>query len=277
MQNLEKYLTKNGWKEDWEETETDLLNLWSKKGNRTNLKVGCLEISTSLASVISYDKIIQTLAEQAKSQELDILLCPEWLFLHKEIFTKEEKESLVREIAQLTSSIDCLIIPGTIVWQENGKVRNSAPVLYKGKVIKEYVKHRDGGDRDIAKSIKLEAEFGTEIGTNFKWEGLNIGLEICADHGCISDNPKIKNLDLQVIISCGMSLHMDDLRKLRKGGYGILCDGCGPRSDVIKTIKSNRMWDRDYKQEKPTNQFELPEDQASSIRAPKFSIYHLEL
>lgn len=65
--------------------------------------------------------------------------------------------------------------------------------------------------------------------STFNCGGLNIGVEICLDHSrkrlfnylC---EKKIKELDIQIVISCGMSLRKDSAAT-KQGGILFNCDG----------------------------------------------------
>lgn len=65
--------------------------------------------------------------------------------------------------------------------------------------------------------------------STFNCGGLNIGVEICLDHsrkrllGYLSEK-KIKELDIQIVISCGMSLRKDSAAT-KQGGILFNCDG----------------------------------------------------
>jgi hypothetical protein len=65
--------------------------------------------------------------------------------------------------------------------------------------------------------------------STFNCGGLNIGVEICLDHsrkrllGYLSEG-KIKELDIQIVVSCGMSLKKDSAAT-KQGGILFNCDG----------------------------------------------------
>lgn len=65
--------------------------------------------------------------------------------------------------------------------------------------------------------------------STFNCGGLNIGVEICLDHsrkrllGYLSES-KIKELDIQIVISCGMQLKKDSAAT-KQGGILFNCDG----------------------------------------------------
>ncbi len=69
---------------------------------------------------------------------------------------------------------------------------------------------------------------------------LKIGIEICADHGIgrLARNPKVPELDLQIIISYGMSLQNSAIT-VRKGGYIVTCDGSTSKACGIYRCEAN--------------------------------------
>lgn len=203
-----------------------------------DLRIGCLEADTVCTAGKYFgfrqENLVDLMIRLINEYNVDLFLAPEWVFLPgNRIYRREEKERIVEDIARRTSQRRTLVFPGTFMWEDRKKVRNSTPVISEGRVIKEYCKHLDGGTRDIAEHYNLEARLGKERGTSFKWNGLDVGLEICADHGELKINGKIPELDLQVVLACGMSLYEWNL-KLKEGGHAVLCDGSKPCSKVRK-------------------------------------------
>ena len=82
-------------------------------------------------------------------------------------------------------------------------MRNTAYSIHDGKIVHRYNKMCDGGDGDIAKFYWLSFAKGVLPGL-FKWNGLKIGIEICADGGILEEKG-IEALDLQVLVSCGQT------------------------------------------------------------------------
>ena len=96
-----------------------------------------------------------------------------------------------------------MIIPGTFVWQKDGKMFNTAYVFYKGKTIVSYDKNSDGGDRGIAENHGLIPKKGNSDSA-FDWGDLKLGIEICTDRGLLS-RKGFKDRDLVFLISSGFT------------------------------------------------------------------------
>ncbi len=171
----------------------------------------------------------------------DILLAPEYSFLSSPFFTSGRKDEIMEKFAGLSSGKDMLLIPGTIVWQDentsgdksyNGVLRNTSPIIYDGKVL-EYDKRDDGGEQNMANAFELRAEFGKESGL-FEWRGYRCGIEICADHDRLRKDD-INDLDLQFLIACGATPGEKNM-VVREGGYFLYCDGDKPEADVKRRV-----------------------------------------
>ncbi|MBI4448168.1 hypothetical protein HY643_04250 [Candidatus Woesearchaeota archaeon] len=235
------------------------------------LVIGCLEMLTQTGEYFGCQQegLVDTIANSINDHSLDIFLAPEWLFLPKNrIYSTQEKEGLTSELAEKTSKTNSLILPGTFMWEINGKVVNSTPIITHGRLIREYTKRFDGGTEDIARQYGFrKVQYGKKYGTAFRWNNLNIGIEICLDHasGCLTINPSINDLDLQIVLSCGMSLCNNQLTKLKTEGYGILCDGFFPESAVKKKMTKDV-----YTQQAPAEKIPLQ-------NGTQLSLYELEV
>lgn len=199
------------------------------------LKLGGLGIKTS-AHGCEQRGLVELVEFCIKEFGLDILAGPEWMFLpEKKVYNKEEKNNIIKKISQKTKGTNCLILSGTIVWQEDGLVSNTTPIIADGELIEEYSKWSDGGTDYIASCLQLKAKEHNKKGTCFKWRELGIGLEICSDHafGSIKKNDAVERLDLQVILACGGILVNNHL-KLKKGSYSFKCDGCYNDQPLLK-------------------------------------------
>lgn len=154
----------------------------------------------------------------------DIVLGPEWLFYSGTPYTREEKEDITLKIIENTSK-EILILPGTFIWTEEDNLYNSVPIIFNKKIIGEYFKHEEGGEREIANEHECEFKEGEESGKVFNWKGLSIGLEICADHAMHSlKDAGAKDLDLQIILGCGMKINEKNT-VIKEKGYALCCDG----------------------------------------------------
>ena len=168
---------------------------------------------------------LDEIVEAANTHNPDILIAPEFFFYNGKPYSEMEKNNAIKFIQGMVKKKDMLILPGTIVWQKDGYLRNSCPVIAKGDV-KEYCKATDGGDSDVA--LKHGCIFlpGKENGKVIEWKGKKIGIEICADHDGKKLKARKKQLDMHIVIAAGMTLHPESIAAKNKG-YGILCDGNG--------------------------------------------------
>lgn len=188
------------------------------------------------------DSLVSEITHLIKDHNLDILLGPEWLFVPKErLYTKEEKENLIGSLIESSKGTDILIIPGSIMWHDEKFCYNAAPVISNGKLLGEYHKRQNGGTTDRAeeRSCKKPRFEGKEFGI-YPWNGLSIGIEICADKGELKRHlMKEKTeplLDLYFLVSCGCSLSKYDLPPVKESGYALCAEGSGPVSEVFQKM-----------------------------------------
>ena len=128
----------------------------------------------------------------------------------------------------ITAGSDILLIPGSIArLNEQGTTENTLLAVSDGETLIEYSKRYDGGDTIYANEKKLLWSKGIEEGY-FPWRDYSVGVEICADHGSLKDRDKCTDLDLQIVISCGMTLSWNSLA-IHEGGLAFLCDGAEPK------------------------------------------------
>lgn len=176
-----------------------------------------------------------SLIDKYLDEDIDVLVAPEYTFLAGRPFTAEEKDELMSSMAERTKDRDLLLLPGTYVWCDGQGLHNTLPLIYGGEVVRAYDKKVDGGDQNIADRYWREFMPGTESGV-IPYKDLELGVEVCADHfqsngrGGVSNPGQLRtevgpdSLDLQLIVSCGMSIHEQALA-VRENGYALLCDG----------------------------------------------------
>ncbi len=189
----------------------------------------------------------EELIEKYLDADVDILVAPEYTFLADRPFTTKEKDELMTSMAERTKDRDLLLLPGTYVWADGTDLHNTLPIIYGGEVVRAYDKKVDGGDSKIADRYWREFTPGTESGV-IPYKDLELGVEVCADHhqrngrGGVSNPGRLlteegpDSLDLQLIVSCGMSIH-DKALAVRENGYALCCDGnaggrTGPSTSV---------------------------------------------
>lgn len=180
--------------------------------------------------------------EQALDYSLDILVGPEYNFVPNQPMTVDERDELFDRIGQLTEGYDTLVMPGSCFWTENGKLINTMPIYHNGELIATYDKMENGGEINAASYYGLEFKPGKEVGL-LSHKGLDIGVEICADHGSgVLYEKRVKNLDLQIVSSCGMTLlGNNDVTHI--GGYQIISDGLYTEVQVRRNIGDSRKYE----------------------------------
>ncbi|MBI4441450.1 hypothetical protein HY639_04740 [Candidatus Woesearchaeota archaeon] len=189
----------------------------------------CTETGQCDRAMDHVESLDHLLCQNIPEIDAHIIVAPEYTY-HRETqpLTEKQHRHFLRRQCRVTEKTDALVIPGTFVWAADGKVRNIAYLLQRGNVIGQYQKRKDGGEGSYASDFGLQYVRGTELGL-VDWEGLRLGIEICADSGILSDNG-INDRDILFLVSCGL----DRQRKipsgscLRKGGYGFVNDGYQP-------------------------------------------------
>jgi predicted amidohydrolase len=191
------------------------------------IKVGIVKALTRKKGS-NVESIANAILNATKSQNYHIIVAPEYSFLHAiGPLSALELDQYIEQFKEASAN-NTLIIPGTFVWKKNGMVSNTAFGFYKGETIFEYTKIEDGGTSDIAKEYCLKERFGPIDGNNsiFDFEGLKLGIEICADGGELNKRG-IHDRDLLFLISCCNSNLKKSIGAVKKGGYGVVVDGMG--------------------------------------------------
>lgn len=189
------------------------------------------------------ENLVPEMTHLIRDPNLDILLGPEWLFVPKDrLYTKEEKENLIETLVESSKGTNTLIIPGSIMWHDENFCYNAAPVISNGNLLGEYHKRLDGGTADMARDRKCKKPRfeGKEFGI-YLWNGLSIGIEICADKGELQVHLTKKklddSLDLYFLASCGCNLSKYYLPPVKESGYALCAEGNGPFSEVFQKIR----------------------------------------
>ncbi|MBM3199306.1 hypothetical protein FJZ53_00090 [Candidatus Woesearchaeota archaeon] len=203
------------------------------------------------------ENLAEEIVRHVRNHDLDILLGPEWLFLPQgRMYNEQEKNQIISYISENIKSTDALIIPGTIMWENNTHVHNTAPIIQKG-TIREVHKFSDGGTKYTAKlrGCNKPKYKNFDDPKTFKWRDYKIGIEICSDMGLLIrplQNKYLKDtgqkywipqmmeeecfLDFYFLVSSGIAISGDrDAIPLRKGGYGLNSNGnIIPESMVLR-------------------------------------------
>jgi len=148
-----------------------------------------------------------------------------------EITPVEFKDRIYQEFLDISRDKNVLIIPGTVLYPRNStQVICEAPVFWDGELFGTYIKERDAGEARLAQENGFEYFRGDCSKNHFKFNGLNIALEICKDHG----NQDVRRCDLEIILAfdskAGFSPRPPCDNFARKA---VVCDGYGPSVDFI--------------------------------------------
>ena len=134
----------------------------------------------------------------------DILMAPEYFLTDGRIVDTRTRDKIIETIARLSETSDTLLIPGTISWTDGKYLRNTAYAFHKGKIVHRYNKQVDGGDNKMAIQAGLIWMPGEESPI-FDWNGLDIGIRICADQSVRLN----RLVDLEIVCARGNLTHAD--------------------------------------------------------------------
>lgn len=196
------------------------------------IKIAVLNVSTcTFGDDVSEN--LKLALDAAKSGLYDIVVGPELYLLHENgpLSTEELKhcKSLFKKASKQT-----LIIPGTIIYQKDGFVSNTAFGFHKGEEVLSYNRFGDATTREIAKEYGLKTKKGIlakEVCT-LDYEGLRIGVEICSGSGLLERGGKVGN-DIVFLLSSGFPFLFKSLLAVKKGGYAVVVDGNTTYKDCV--------------------------------------------
>ncbi|MDP7491559.1 MAG: hypothetical protein QGG26_01210 [Candidatus Undinarchaeales archaeon] len=199
----------------------------------------------------------------------DVLVGSEYSFFPHVPLTREEKDERLEQMREISEEHpDTLLLPGTYLWQEGGKLHNTLPVFHKGEIVYSYDKQNSAnGENWVAEQHGLEYEAEKSRGV-FEHRGLSMGLEICYDHSCYELSGKdVEDLDLQFLVANGKNF-IESAAVVRSGGYHVRCDG---DEDGYGGVEVNRRVGSDEFDEVSTGQErDLPNDM-------KLDLYDLDM
>ena len=122
----------------------------------------------------AYEYVSGKLEESLKGTEYDVLLMPEkWINGNIEE-AAEGIGRIIRHFTELSRDTGSVIVPGSFSVYRNGKLFNSAPVIFNGKIL---------GWQDKIALFREEKKYytqGKEIRV-FDAAGLKIGVAVCYD------------------------------------------------------------------------------------------------
>ncbi|MGC8533388.1 MAG: hypothetical protein ACP5MV_02025 [Candidatus Parvarchaeum sp.] len=207
------------------------------------LKVGIIDINTNKPRYSSLEKTLNVL-EKAKKFDLDVIVGPEWSLMDNRFsneipYSYKELQKLFDRLKNATKETKELALAGTaVIYTKNRKMYNFLPAIYDGNIIFSTIKMTDGGTSFFNNGNYELIGGDYSITNDFKWKGLRLGIEICADSGSLYRQGK-RNLDLQLLISSGIRITS---LAVKKGGYLICSDGI-PKGKKTYIIKTNENYD----------------------------------
>ncbi|MCB9554784.1 MAG: hypothetical protein H6707_01690 [Deltaproteobacteria bacterium] len=208
------------------------------------LEIGMLNCHTDEQVARGNDALAGVLAALDAAPNLDVLIAPEWLFV-KEIAGKvsmlsiAETNAVLDTLAAKTKGRDTLVVPGTIAVSDGTHYFNRLPVLHNGEQLLTYDKQSDGGDDAFARKNGLSWRAGERRGV-FRWRGMNVGVEICADHSSAKLKYALRGketVDMHILISSGLGRYNPSVATT--DGLFLQCDGYYPHQEVL-SIKGSR-------------------------------------
>jgi hypothetical protein len=241
----------------------------SKHRRRDVYLAGVIKLETSVPDTKNPKKIIEAI-KTGKKKGLDLLVGPEWglcasaekpsstfsvhdymsFFPPREVldarklqcekpYSPREALKVINALRNATKGSDMVVMPGTMmIYTNSGRLYNVMPVVSNGKLIYSVLKYNDGGSSLFNLGGILKFMHGRSHGYTFKHDGIQFGIEICADSCSLARTTSqngSKGLDIQILSSCGDRY---TISALRRGGYFICSDGTGDGYTRVET--SNR-------------------------------------
>jgi hypothetical protein len=212
------------------------------------LVVGMIRCNTSTGRV--NDRALKRFCDTLRSRpDLDVLIAPEWFLVPKDGLHNTAEYRLIRRyLERKTEGSRTLVIPGTVAWATEKLHHNTALAVSDGKTVAAYAKQHAGGDDWFAYAFGKRWVPGKSKGV-FRWNGLDVGLEICADHhaGTLRAFAGDK-LDLQIIVSNGTRIFPEHAA-VKPGGYVMICDGRADTEQAVKRRVGGQLVDVRQRQE----------------------------
>lgn len=214
------------------------------------LRTGILKQRTPRGAIQS--DMVKDIVGYVNKYDLKIFLGPEWLLLPRyRLYSKGEKEEIICKLADETKDTGALILPGTIMWEDDKFYYNTAPIISGGKVLGEVHKYTNGYSSDRAEIRDCKKEPFITKGKKkprrkpikrikeeniFQWNDYKIGMEICSDEGDIYRAGE-RSLDLYFLISNGVYAIDKEKLPIKYGGYALNSDGQRVNSIVVQKEK----------------------------------------
>ncbi len=149
---------------------------------------------------------------------------------YSKVSSIKKKNKIYNQFISFSSNSDSLIVPGTITYKINNKeIVCEAPIFYKGRLLYIFHKEKDNGEGDLAEKINCVYKRGDNSRNRFKFNGKDIALELCGDHGVQNTH----GCDLELILTydnrAGFWINSMNDSFNRKA---VLCDGYSPKAEA---------------------------------------------
>ena len=218
--------------------------LYEIAGREHLLKVGMLKKKIRGGdSLCDLDRFNEILCSLIAEDSAHMLMAPSCSFhLNGGILNMEKKGQYVEDLRAESLNRNVLVFPGSFVWADKGKLYNSTPIIYNGKILFEYYKRTDGGENELGLRYGLEPVFGGKNSGIFAWKDYKLGIELCGDNheGVLKDDKKVSDLDFHIVLASGRSYLYDQTIIAKPGGYAFLCDGMNPKTEVRQVLEDGR-------------------------------------
>jgi predicted amidohydrolase len=169
---------------------------------------------------------------RAMKDNPDVIIGPDASLNFYELNSIKHKNEVYNQLALLSLKSDCLIAPGTITYSINSKeIVCEAPIFYHGKLLAAFHKEKDNGEGNLAEKNGRIYKSGDNSKNRFQFNGKNIALEICGDHG----SQNASGCDLELILAhdsrAGFWIGPSNNNFKRKA---VLCDGYAPQAGAFE-------------------------------------------
>ena len=224
------------------------------------LRVGVLRYSTKyfgMRTDADVDAVLDRIAD-CLDHDLDVLMVPEFALTADRAITRDEADGITERLRELSEGHDTLVLPGSYIMQEEGYLYNLMPMVADGEVVGEYSKKYDGGELEWCYDY-----YGLPNGWDYNKEaedydgvvehkGRRIGVELCMDYaeGALKDRAGIDDLDLQLVVACGISRTHHSATAVHDDGHVVICDGYKPYA-LVEQKHERKLWFDGYSKIKP--------------------------
>lgn len=154
----------------------------------------------------------------------EIFVGPELAISNSSPISEGEFDSFNKGLQKLLNGKG-IIIPGTALVNNNGFLKNIAPVIFKKNIL-YFNKKSSVMEDEIAEKKNLEYKTGEDNEGFFCYGGKDCALEICRDHG----HGKLKYstnklVDIEFILSCNLGGFSPDKNVVKNFGIVVIADG----------------------------------------------------